>query len=175
MNSIIELIPCGKTLKTFGVKGELKIDVDELFEEYLLSEKYFFLNIDGNDIPYFIESFKIMDNILIKIKDINDPESTFMISNKIMYLDKRRMSLELLTTWSDKKLPYDFKNYNLLDLTSDITSPIVKVEEFPGQLVAHIIHDSQLRTIPLNEDLIHSINHDTKLITMELAEGIFDL
>ena len=65
MRKSIDLISVGKTLKSFGVKGEIKVDIDELFEDYILESKVLFLNVDGNDIPYFIDQHREMDTLVL--------------------------------------------------------------------------------------------------------------
>jgi len=171
----IELIPAGQSLKTFGVKGELKIELDELLEEYILDSKVIFIPIEGNYVPYFITDYRESDTLLIQIKEIDTPEQAQALHHKKIYIDKNQIPPIILKQWENKSLHADFDGYTILDQTSELEFQLIAIEEYPGQTVAHVDHDGITKTIPLNEDLIIEINHGAKRITMQLAEGIFDL
>lgn len=175
MRKSIDLISVGKTLKSFGVKGEIKVDIDDLFEDYILESKVLFLNVDGNDVPYFIEQHREIDTLVLTFKDVYNPEQVHMLQNKNISIDKNNLPLEIISKWEQSHIDQNLSNYNIFDLNSNIKVKIRSIEEYPGQMIAIVDYQSDIKTIPLNEDLIKNINHKEKLITMQLPEGIFDL
>ena len=49
-----EMILIGKTKKASGVKGELKVNIDEKYLEDFLQATVLFLTIQGKNVPFFV-------------------------------------------------------------------------------------------------------------------------
>ena len=70
-----DFIEIGYTQKAHGVKGEIKIFIEEAFLDELEHLEVLFLNVRGRILPYFIEEKRGTGNYIIKFEDVNSKEA----------------------------------------------------------------------------------------------------
>ena len=75
----------GKIKKPHGLNGELKATIDERFFEDVNEVEAFFVAIEGEKAPYFIESIRGGSPILLKFEDIDSKEDAALFTNKRIY------------------------------------------------------------------------------------------
>ena len=66
-------IQIGFTKKAYGVKGELKMKIEEQYVEDFFKCKILFISIGGKKVPFFIEDVRIGNAVIAKFEDINSP------------------------------------------------------------------------------------------------------
>lgn len=170
---MIQLVEVGQSYKVHGVKGELKLSLDADWRDEILDQGVVFFEVDGNAIPFFIESAKGEEELLVKFKDVNSPEEARLLSHKSIFIDRNRMK-EVPS--SSSELSSDrLQSYALVDLQSGIRAQIEALEEFPSQLMALVRHGDKEVMIPVREDWIERLDEKEKVLYMNLPAGLFEL
>ena len=171
-------VEIGYTKKTHGVQGWLRVQVEPEYLEDLLSTSAIFLSIQGQSVPYFIESFDSRNDLLVKLEDINSKEAAAALSGKALSLreqdiipdDEREFELD------EDELEYSFlTGFQLHTEERGQIGAILEILEFPQQEMARLAVDEKEVLIPLHQDFIQSINEEQKQVTMNLPEGLLDL
>lgn len=171
-----DLVEIGHTQKPHGVNGELKFQVEENFFDDVEYLKIIFLNIKGNNLPYFVEHLRGADNQIIKFEDINSKEAASPLSFSTAYARKQDLN------WSEDKLAeleelfYDHcVGYHMIDILDGDLGIIKEIIEYPQQELAIIEVDGKEFLLPLNETTVLKIDNDKKELSVEMPEGLFDM
>ncbi len=163
----------GKALRSHGTGGELRIRVDQQLKSYIRKETYLFFDLDGSKVPYQITDVEDGNHFVISLQDVLNKKDSDILGNIEFYIPLE--SVKSKHQHSPKNLRGKWDEYKILDLKSKETYVILRVEEFPQQLMAIInIHSKEI-LIPLSEPLISSIDKENKIILMEIPEGLLDL
>lgn len=166
----------GKTRKSYGVKGEIKLQIDEAFLEDVFNLKIVFLKINGKLIPYFVESVKVGNAILIKFEDINSPEETVTIASKDLYARAEDLTTPDEGLFRGEEMEFEkYSGYTIFDVEKGRVGVIAEVVEYPQQEMAVVDYKKKEILIPLNYDLIASIDDEKKELLLNLPEGLLDL
>ena len=169
------LIAIGATMQPHGLKGELKVFVEEEYEDDLFQTDVLFIGIAGKKIPYFIENIRGGNAIIIKFEDVDTLEGAQKIAKKTIEIRLEDMIPEGERT---KPLEPNFKHlegFKLWDNAQGEIGVISEVIDMPHQEMAVVFFNSKERLIPLNEHLIVSIDEKNNILKMELPEGILDI
>ena len=94
----------GSTKRPHGLKGELKLYVEEKYVEDLMNAEILMIDIKGRPTPFFIEDIRFGNNIIAKFEDVNTPEAAMSIANKEISLresdlipdDEREIEIETM-------------------------------------------------------------------------------
>ncbi len=164
----------GYIKKTYGYKGDVKLEIDEHFDDDVFKSKFLFIDIDGFKVPFRVLNFDKKSNILVQFYNTDDIDKANKLIGKDLYLlekDIRYAKHYLKNQINQNK----FKGYQVHDKNSDKTYAILDLREFPQQvMVTVMVHDKEI-LIPLNEQFIERINDHEKIIYMDLPEGLLDL
>lgn len=155
----------GKISKTFGTEGFLKYEIEDPFEDLIVKKSFIFLEIDGSYVPFQILS---INERSLKLEWVNDPESAQKYVNSEIYLPSESLPEELTT----KELPL-FENFKLYDQESNFVGQIVKVEEYPSQIMFHVQRNNGITLIPFHQDMY--LSHQQNSLVCALPDGILDL
>lgn len=164
----------GKILKSIHSDGEMITSIQIDFIDDIQASKAIFIEIDGLNIPFFIENIECeKDLCYIKLEEFSNPEDVKTYNNSIISLRETDINWE---SKSKNKITNnnEFIGFSIFDLNSEQTYIIEDIEQFPHQLMAKIKSDNKKNElfIPLIEEFIESINLPEKKITMSLPEGI---
>lgn len=142
-------------------------DADDVF-----NCEYFFLEIDGLQVPFFITRRKIVgDKLVVKFEDIDTEE-------KAKELLKKKISVEehLLPTGADEEGSFkDLIGYTLIDESFGTLGPLNSVQEMPHQLIAQCFVNGKEVLFPLTDNFIESIDDAEKIIRLQLPQGLLDV
>jgi len=101
-------IKIGKALKTHGFKGNLKIEVEDIYIKDFDKCTYVFIN----NIPYFIEEKNIeSEYIYIKFEDIESKEEAQLLCSQDIFLEKKQLITFIQSL--DEMVPNQFPPMNL--------------------------------------------------------------
>lgn len=167
--SEIDLVQIGFISKTHGYNGYFKISIEEDFIEAFRQCKFLFLDIETMRIPYFIEDRNVKNNIFIKLEGIDSKEEAQIYNSSHIFIERKYIT--------ETKAEDSFKaliGYIVLSDSEQI-GILKDIQDFPQQLMGVIMHGDQELLIPLHEELITSINHQTKSISLSLPDGLLDL
>ena len=171
----IPLIPIGKTGKTHGVTGALKIFVDGRYLEDFIRADLVFLEIAGKHEPFFIEDIFEANDLLVKFEDLDTPEQAQRCSGKSVFL---RLSDLHAQSGEDEIAADQYERYlgfMICDTQSGPIAPIEEVIELPQQFLAALHYQERPILIPMHPDLIHRIDLEKKEIWMDLPEGLLEI
>lgn len=171
----MDFIEIGQLKKTFGVEGILRVSVRKVFEADFLDTSVIFVAEGGHKVPYFVEEIHSEGELLIKLEDIDAKESATTISGNAVFLrksDLKKAPLDSLVLLDDFLY---LSGFTIKDETVGDIGSIIEVFEMPYQIMALVNYREKEIYIPINEKLITDVNHDQKIITMDLPEGLLNL
>jgi len=164
-------IKIGSLLKPVGTLGEIKADIEDQFLEDFVLSPHFFVRINGSFIPYFVESLRETNFILLKIEEVDDPETASNFNLKEIYLQESQIGSK---EYYHQKSKEDLKGFRLYD-GNLLIGIIQEIEIFPHQIMAWLSINGKMLPIPLADALIENINYDSQMVVMKLPEGLLDM
>jgi 16S rRNA processing protein RimM len=168
-----EFVKIGYTMKSHGLKGEIKVNVDEKYEDDFEKAEVIFITVKGIVSPFFIEEIKFGSSTLLKFEDIDKPEDTLPLSSKEIFM--RASDIVFAHNFIDDSSPYlKYIGYRIFDNGIDL-GIILDVVDVPQQVLAILNIDDKEILIPLNDIFITKIENKTKSINMDLPEGLLSL
>ena len=166
----------GKTKKSYGIKGEMKLHISEEFLEDIFNLKVVFLKINGKQVPYFVESVRTGNALMIKFEDINTPEETHAISSKEVYARDEDLIPEDERLFEVEGLEFEkYNGFTIIDSEKGRVGVIKDVVEYPQQEMAVVEFEEREILIPLNQKLIEAVNEVKKELVLNLPDGLLDL
>jgi len=167
----------GYTKKTYGVKGELKLNIPDRYLEDFAQAEVLFLGIAGRKIPYFVEYINFENPFTLKFEDCNSKEAAIELTSKQIFMRTKDLLPEEEKVLESEEGPFyeKYVDHLIKDKTLGQLGRIIEVIEYPQQEMAAILMNGKEVLIPLNEQLIISINEEAKIIEMDLPEGLIDL
>jgi 16S rRNA processing protein RimM len=172
---MIYLIEAGHSYKVHGVKGELFVSFEPRFKKQILKSGVVFIRIEGNNVPFFIESVRGDEELIIKFKEVDNPETARELSNKPIYIDDHGMQVSNKSPDTVEEDESTLLHFQIEDIASGFTGRIKSIEEFPGQLMALIENDTKEFMMPIHEDWIVEIDQVNKRMRVNLPEGLLEL
>lgn len=172
-----KFIQIGFTKKAYGVKGEMKMKIEEKYVEDFFQAQIVFLNIGGKKVPFFVDNVRVGNTLLAKFEDIDSPEDALTITSKEVFLREKDIIpeenrlLEVEETLVFKK----YEGFLMEDINEGKIGIIEEILEYPQQEMALIKYQGKELLIPMNEQLIESVDEEQKTIVMKLPEGLLDL
>lgn len=168
----IEIIPIGRTNKTHGTDGTMRITIDPAYERDFLAAKVVFLNVSGQATPFFVESRPGNETEFIKLEEVDSREAARSLTN--LTLSLRR---EDIRAAGPSPLPQAalLIGYQIEDHTEGRIGEVADVMELPQQLMAVVNYQDREILIPLTEALILDIDPKRRRILMDLPTGLLGL
>jgi 16S rRNA processing protein RimM len=172
-----ELVAIGKTNKTHGVDGTLRITVKDAFWEDFVAAEVVFLETGGRPTPYFIEDRWGGDPLYLKLEEVDTRETARPLTNKVLSLRREDISL----TEDKKPVAADtdayavWVGYTLYDVALGEIGKIEEIMELPEQFLAVVQYRGQEVMIPLHAELTEAVSHTEKKVIMTLPEGLLEL
>ncbi len=172
-------ISIGFTKKCHGVKGDLKVQVEDQYFEDFAKANAIFIEVKGKHVPYFIEKIRSGNDLLLKLEEIDSKESAHQLTSKEIFLQPHqilRVEERELEIPEEEKLEFEkYIGYSIIDKELGNIGEIKEVIEFPQQEMAVIFQDEKEIFIPLHQDLLEKIEEKKQYIHMNLPEGLLDL
>lgn len=168
------LISIGYTKKPHGLKGELKVQIEEVFVDDFLEADTIFLEMKGKKVPFFIENAREGNEILVKLEEVDSRETADTLSGKEIFLREEDIDL----TEDEEETEEDFSEYIGFEIQDIALGPIGIIEEiieYPQHSVAVISYQNREVLIPMNRVFIRDIQPDKKILIMELPQGLLEL
>lgn len=159
---MIRLTEIGRLGKTYGVKGQLRVHSD-----YDLTDvEFVFLQILGDRVPFKVSSYR--DDI-IKLEEVDNPEEGSKYSGSTLFLE------DFYIAEDGEKSENQWMDYTLRNVKGDVLGSIIRIDEYPSQIMATVADGDASFLMPIVEDFIHDVDVDHKIITVDLPEGLMDL
>jgi 16S rRNA processing protein RimM len=169
------LIKIGATQNPHALKGELKVFIEEEYEDDFLNIDTVFLTLAGRNVPYFIESIRGGNAMIVKFEDVDSIEAATKIAKKALHIRMADMIPEEERVVEEVSSFDYLQGYTMVDKTIGQLAVIEEVIEMPQQEMAVIQYLGQEKLVPLNDRFILSVDDKTKILTVDLPEGLLDL
>ena len=161
---VVDFFLIAKALKSHGTGGKLRLAIENQFKSYIRKDNFLFFDINGSkDAAHFI----------VGLEDVNNKKDSDVLSGSNIWLpiDKVKSRHQR----SPRNLKDKWDQYVIVDLNTGQRYKILRIEEYPQQLMAVILIDEKEKLIPLSEQLITLLDKENKIIEMEIPEGLLDL
>jgi 16S rRNA processing protein RimM len=162
----------GKIVSVFGLKGEMIVR-HHLGKKILVSRiKVIFLEHKKDELlPYFIEGIRKKGNeeLYIKLEGIDSREAVSGLLRRDLWLKE-----EEIQTHTNKSNPIGWVGYNIVDQDKDLGS-VLEVIEQPHQVLCRLEIDNKEVLIPINEQTLVKIDHQTKSMLVALPDGLLEV
>ena len=148
------------------------MDINERFLSDVLSAKALFADQKGTYVPYFVEHIHEKGSFIVKVEEIDTPEDAIEISSKVCYLREKDIdpnNLRMMDGEMDFLLGFTIFNQN------HPLGPIVRIEEYPHQMMLVVNHLEKELLIPLTDEWITEINKEESYIDMQLPDNFLDV
>jgi len=159
----------GYISKTHGLKGHVILRLNELvnIDENI---KSIFLDLNGSQVPYFIEECRPNNaGYIIKLETIDVVD----MSKKL--IGKKAFALSDFILEEDESLK-EFIGYAIIDSKLGNIGNIADVDEKTDNAIIKVIHPSGVEIIlPFNDDFIIEIDDDLKTIEFNAPEGLIEM
>jgi 16S rRNA processing protein RimM len=168
------LISVGHTKKSHGLKGELKVQIEEQYLDDFLAAETIFLEIKGKKLPFFVESIREGNEVLVKLEGVDSREAADNLASKELFLREEDLaSVEETTADPDDFTQYI--GYHVHDTELGVIGAIEDIFEYPQQMMAALTYQNREVLLPMHAAFIKNIQSDNKIILMELPEGLLEL
>lgn len=162
------LLQIAQVLKSNGTDGELVLGFRNIAPEDINTEEPVFIFFDGLPVPFFIESFSRRGNnkALVRMTGIDNLTDADEVSGKAVYIkasEDEQFSMDDLSM---------LIGWTLMDAGNNEVGIISDFFDIPGNPCIEVGTVSGTAMIPLNEDLIISVDEDNKILTMTVPEGL---
>ena len=168
-----EFVEVGHIRKGYGFSGHARIEIDEAYLEDFNKQDFLFLEIDGYKVPFYIQEKIKHRHLIIKLEHINSSEALQFYNQHLIFLLKKDTTVSLAT--SSSEVAPSIEGYLLLDTINGEIGTIVRVEQYPQQVIAFVNYNDKEVMIPIHQDLVEALDHKAKTINMSLPEGLLEV
>ncbi|MFT7453258.1 MAG: 16S rRNA processing protein RimM, partial [Patescibacteria group bacterium] len=130
-------VKIGKTFKAHGLKGELKVHIDEEYVEDFLAAKALFLKTGVNLLPHFLKQVRGGAFFIAHFEEVNSRTEAEKLGGQEIYLRESDLIPEEKRTLEVEELSYAWAiGFTLVDEELGEIGVIKDIEEFPQQEMA---------------------------------------
>ena len=160
----------GYISKTHGLKGHVILRLNELVNIDEEGIKSVFLELNGSQVPYFIEECRPNNNgYILKLETIDHVD----MSKKL--IGKKAFALTDFILQEEDYLN-EFIGYTIIESRLGNIGIISDVDEKTDNVIVKVIHPTGVEIIlPFNDDFIIEIDDDLKTIEFNAPEGLVEM
>jgi 16S rRNA processing protein RimM len=167
-----DILQVGHTQKPYGIRGEIML----LFHkaEYAdIDTEYYFLEIDGIPVPFFVEEFTFVTDVSARVKfeDVDDEKTASRYVNLDVFLPREAVNEGYMP---DSKDWESFVGYTIVDQHGEALGIIREVDSTTLNVLFIVQHEEIELLIPATEDFIVATDAEKKIVEMFLPEGLTD-
>lgn len=166
-----EVFHIGRLGKPHGIKGEITfMFTDDVFDR--VDAEYLIIEVDGILVPFFIDEYRFKSNetALMVFDGITTVEQARELTNCEVYFPRS------LSDHSEDEMTWEeFVGYQITDLHEGSIGKIVDVDDATENVLFSVDYKGNTILLPAAEELIVDIDHQKRIITTELPEGLLDL
>ena len=167
-------MPIGFTKKSYGIKGEVKIQIKDLYSGVVVANSFLFLDIEGDRVPFYIERIRNHQGTLVKFRNINDPSAALLVSGREAYIESHR-DIKSAPTTEVEHLRNLLIGCSLMDVVNGDLGVVVDVLEYPSQTILKVKGDEKTYLIPFVEAYIEHFDLEGKRMETSLPDGLLEL
>jgi 16S rRNA processing protein RimM len=172
-SSVLQYFLLGRTLKSHGTGGQLRLQIENKYKSYLKKGSFIFFELNGSKVPYEISGISDENHVVLTLNEIQNKKDSDKLSGLDLWIPID--DVKPLHRRSPKNIEGKWDKFSIRDDQTGKVYQILRVEEFPQQLMAVIQLNEKEMLIPLNDQLISSIDQEQKIIHMLLPGGLLEL
>lgn len=164
----------GYIQKPHGTKGEVIVVFEDEFIETIESAEYFFIEIDGGLVPFFISEedlrYKNNESVIVKFDYVNSPSKAKELTGCNLFVFNRELG--------EQDYPVTYSSLigmTVIDQSSGDLGKISRIDDFSGNVVITVMHSSAEILIPLSDHIIKGIDEMNKKLYLTCPEGLVDI
>jgi 16S rRNA processing protein RimM len=166
------VVQIGQLLKPHGVKGEMLL----VFDRKSYSDRdasYYFLEIDGIFVPFFVEEMCFTSDMTARVKfeDVDDVDTASRYADLRVYLPKESIKIvndKTVTKWDL------FVGYAIMDQTLGELGVIDAVDDSTMNVLFVVKKNDREYLVPATEDFILEIDEPRKILHVDLPQGLIE-
>jgi len=162
----------GRITKISGYEGAVAVKLEKTFTENIPRLESVFLEIDGKPVPFFISEYEYSgaDILKLRFEDYETIEKVEEFVNCNVFLTSSPSGNSIADN------PNDLTGYKVLSVDDTLIGVVSELIRNPSQWLMAIESEAKKEIlIPLHEDFIVSIDHNEKILVMDIPEGLLDL
>lgn len=174
-NNLIEI---GVVQKLHGLNGEMAASISDSVFDDVKRCPYFVFEIDGIFVPFFISSYRFRSDssILLKLDGVDSQESAQDFCGLTFYFDRKCFTKKEAEEYDAVEEEEDsFIGYTIIDKTAGTLGKIIDIDDQTANVLFIIERDGEEIMVPAADDLVVSIDDETKEIVMDLPLGLLNM
>jgi 16S rRNA processing protein RimM len=163
----------GHVTRTHGTKGEVVVFLDVDYPEDYEDLESVFLEVKGELVPFFIESINVQkeSKAIVKFEDIERIEQAQPLINCALFLPDDNLE-ELDET---RFYYHEIIGFVVSDARLGQLGTVSQVYSMPTQDLISMIFEGKEVLIPVNEDIVLTVDRTAKILHVKLPEGLVDV
>ncbi len=167
----------GKFQKTHALRGELNALLD-LDEDFFDENKCIILDMEGVNVPFFVESVrqKGKDAFLVKIQNVDSEQHAKRFVNKDIFVEKSALR-GYSEDFDDEEGMFssDFEGFKIIDISFGEIGVIENVDLSTDNILFEVVNGEEEILIPVAEEYIVEMDIDDKILKVDLPQGLLEL
>jgi 16S rRNA processing protein RimM len=163
----------GKITRLFAAKGALQVYLDTDSPENYLKMESVFVRMNGQLIPFFIESIELRhnNNAVVTFTDVDSVEMASLLLNCDLFLPET-----MLPPLTGNRFYYhEVKGFKVIDKSFGEAGTVEEVLEYPHQAVLRVLLRNKEILIPITDDIVLDVDREKRIIHTEAPEGLIEL
>ena len=164
----------GYIQKTHSIHGEIVLNFETKYEESIENAEIFFIEQEGLLVPFFLEEdglrFRSNTTTILKFQWIDSEKAAKLITGSGVYLKTSDIIIPEGIFTIDEYL-----DFLIQDSSLGVIGKVKEINDYGGNIVLTVMHESNEILIPFNEDLLLSIDGQNKVILLNLPPGLINL
>ena len=163
----------GTVFKLHGYKGDVNIYNNDGIPFDFSALKYFFIELNNELVPYFIEKARPTkpNVVLVKFEDVDSESAANRIYKQKVYLPKEWIPETDESKITEKKLV----GYSVIDINLGDLGKIVFINSQTTQQLIYVSNDGKEFCFPMHKQFVKSINSSKRIIEVEIPEELLNL
>lgn len=164
------MLQIAKVLKSNGTDGDVLLGFKTIQPEDIDTKEPVYIYFDGLPVPFFIESLtnKGSDKAIAHLNDINCLRDAEEIAGQAVYAD-------YLDEVDDEDDFSALEGWTINDAGGNTVGTVSQFIDIPANPCLEVETKNGAAIIPLHEDLIISLDQKTRILEMEIPDGLLDL
>ena len=163
----------GKISKLFASKGALQVYLDTDSPQNYLKMESVFVRMNGQLIPFFIESLELRHNknAIITFTDVDSIDMASLLLNCELFLPDA-----MLPPLTGSRFYYhEVKGFTVIDKDFGEAGIVEEVLEYPHQAVLRSLLKGREILIPITDEIILDVDREKRIIHTDAPEGLIEL
>ncbi len=162
----------GKITKTHGVKGEVILWIDVDFPEEYEEMDSVFLDVNGELVPFFMDSFQLRGNkAIVKFEDIETYEQAEPLVNLQAYLP-----LDVLPELDGDQFYYhEIVGFQVIDEKLGQLGKVRTVYTMQVQDLLVMDYQGKEVLIPIEDSIVLEADKEAQTIAVNLPDGLLEV